>query len=870
MNFGDECLNKGDETMPNELNFFDAIRNKKLLHVIKLVKQGADVNAVDSAHQTPLLMAVKYNSLEIVKFLIENNANINAATSPGMDKGKTPLWVAVEKGNAEIVEVLVKNKASIDAAPSEGIYNGVTPLWLALNESKYKIAKFLIDNHANVNSVPPDADNQYMTPIWIALNDAEMKILESLVIHGANVNNTIKFSKMIADDHSHISTIYPKNDMTLLCFAAQTHDLKMAKFLVEHGANVNLTASEDPDDYITPLWIALNNGNMEMVFFLIEHGADINATIQFSKMNADSHIHIKHKYPDNDATILFFAIYTGNRSIIKHAVKYGADVRDIANFAARITDRWLAKIVVFLEENSKHKYNKNLRTSSIDMLTVAILCRRILLDRIIIKNNNIVQGEHEVEAVKTVLHKIKKDHIISPEKIVTFEKSFDFIKNLIVQTILDEPSESASRSNAHNYTKQKKLKKLLRNHNASQQITSAFEDYFLNNHDRFNQNHLAFLWINSINLEQNDIHTALVKEIFSYIVSCRNDLIENKKSPYELDMTLIMQIANLMQTHSIETRTVNDEGNMAVIEGQPIKSCLPGTPRAFTVVLQKYLDIKDPSQHDAQLRQAAFNIINNIMLNIFKKTSAPDPELTPERVINLLNPLELRKAQDFFKYTCDVMATISVENIDEILNDKLFYGRASGTPLKKEHLLLRNTMMRRVYPKYDDFQEAVIANMSTLTEKKIVLTEEDIAYLHLLYIAISDNEIRSKLYDTLQYELDVLNMEAEKIDTDGYKVKVLKNILNDIKALHTAPNNIVKKQKLKNTLKESLKYTLDKFNQDAFEDAALEPIAKIVDNINEYKNLTLAGINKLLDQLKEHYAIELEKQSSLHNKKPSI
>jgi ankyrin repeat protein len=62
---------------------------------------------------TPLHMACKNGSLDIVKYLVEK-AQINRNESKDGERGKlTPLAFAVAKGNFEIAQYLINKKAQI-------------------------------------------------------------------------------------------------------------------------------------------------------------------------------------------------------------------------------------------------------------------------------------------------------------------------------------------------------------------------------------------------------------------------------------------------------------------------------------------------------------------------------------------------------------------------------------------------------------------------------------------------------------------------------------------------------------------------------------------------------------------------------------
>ena len=75
----------------DELNkqLFDAILNNRISKIKRLLKQGADVNAITRG-DTPLLWAIAMGYYDIVKFLIDNGADVNAKDKTGW----TPLHQA--------------------------------------------------------------------------------------------------------------------------------------------------------------------------------------------------------------------------------------------------------------------------------------------------------------------------------------------------------------------------------------------------------------------------------------------------------------------------------------------------------------------------------------------------------------------------------------------------------------------------------------------------------------------------------------------------------------------------------------------------------------------------------------------------------
>ncbi|PKC10205.1 ankyrin, partial [Rhizophagus irregularis] len=70
-----------------------------------LINKGSDINAQDHAGWTSLHEAALAGHLNIVEFLLEQGAEVNAAS---FDDGDTPLHDASAKGHAEVVWALMQ------------------------------------------------------------------------------------------------------------------------------------------------------------------------------------------------------------------------------------------------------------------------------------------------------------------------------------------------------------------------------------------------------------------------------------------------------------------------------------------------------------------------------------------------------------------------------------------------------------------------------------------------------------------------------------------------------------------------------------------------------------------------------------------
>ena len=119
--------------------------NTKLLEVIKnndfervklLVSKGADINIKNRYGNTPLNTASGFGYFEIVKYLIEHNAENTDA-----------LIMASMNGHEKIVKYLIEQGADVDIQDERG----ETALMNASQNGHYNIVKCLIDNGAKID-----------------------------------------------------------------------------------------------------------------------------------------------------------------------------------------------------------------------------------------------------------------------------------------------------------------------------------------------------------------------------------------------------------------------------------------------------------------------------------------------------------------------------------------------------------------------------------------------------------------------------------------------------------------------------------------------------------------------------------------------
>ncbi|OAJ42092.1 hypothetical protein BDEG_25594 [Batrachochytrium dendrobatidis JEL423] len=139
------------------------------------------INQVDSDERTALHWAASGKHLDIVEYLVEASSDSNGANVNAKDEAHwTPLIIAVNVGAEDIVRHLISHGADVNA-PTDTL---VTPLHYAASRDRLAIGKILLGADANTHAL----DKIKQSPMHRAASMGHTRFLELLVESGAKLN----------------------------------------------------------------------------------------------------------------------------------------------------------------------------------------------------------------------------------------------------------------------------------------------------------------------------------------------------------------------------------------------------------------------------------------------------------------------------------------------------------------------------------------------------------------------------------------------------------------------------------------------------------------------------------------------------------
>lgn len=153
-------------------DFFAAVKRDDPQTITALLHRGFDPDTADAEGHTGLFLAVRDGSLKAARALLDwPKTNVETRTA----NDESPLMMAALKGHTEIVRKLIDRNADVNKT-------GWTPLHYAATSGHLAIIELLLEHHAYIDAESPNGT----TPLMMAAHYGTPAAVKLLLESGAD------------------------------------------------------------------------------------------------------------------------------------------------------------------------------------------------------------------------------------------------------------------------------------------------------------------------------------------------------------------------------------------------------------------------------------------------------------------------------------------------------------------------------------------------------------------------------------------------------------------------------------------------------------------------------------------------------------
>lgn len=260
--------------------------------------------------------SVLLKNTDVLKLFLENGIAVDNCNST---KGDTALHIAVEQANLEHVKLLIEYGADVNKTN----YIGNTPMMQLCHEN-LDILKILLDQGTILTACNSTGQMQTYYALSFGSREAVELLLQYIDLSVKDMNGQSTLHYLITNENPGVfkelegknfdANALDKSGTSLLHLAVKHSNPELVTFLLDHGANVNV--SKFSTDF-TPLFIVFDSYESEKdakkcVEILLEHGANAQFVTNNGSSLFDAMLNIRYR---NDNELLM--IKKRNISLMK-------------------------------------------------------------------------------------------------------------------------------------------------------------------------------------------------------------------------------------------------------------------------------------------------------------------------------------------------------------------------------------------------------------------------------------------------------------------------------------------------------------------------------------------------------------------------
>ena len=325
---------------------------------------GYEINNISQGEMSLLGVATINNNIEIINYFVEKGADINLRDGLGY----TPIFYSIIAESGYLLKYYLEKGVDINILCKDN--NSL--LYYSLQNKSDEIFNILIDRDINVNTY----SNKGISPLYKACRNRDLIKIEKLLQKGAKIEANIRMTPLklviINDDYDILDLFINYGldlnleigGVSLLVGAIKKKDIKLVRYLIKNGVNVNHIDSKNN----IPIKVAvIDNDDVEILELILKNGFDsmahqvIKIDLLLLSMNwnnlkkTEEFLNVFLKYGfrleeknERGQSLLFCMVYRlmfsrRNFNILKLLLDFGADIESVDYEGTTMLDEAISK-----------------------------------------------------------------------------------------------------------------------------------------------------------------------------------------------------------------------------------------------------------------------------------------------------------------------------------------------------------------------------------------------------------------------------------------------------------------------------------------------------------------------------------------------